>query len=138
MPRPKTPLAKARLTGADRKHPDRFRARSEPKTSGAEIGKPPTYLDKEARAVWQELARDLGWLVREDRFALETACLAIAQVRAMHRKCEPITAALLSAMNASLGKLGASPADRSKVQAAPPEDDDDPFAAFDAAPEYFS
>ncbi len=138
MPRPRTPLAKARLTGADRKDPDRFRDRAEPKTSKAPVGKPPAYLAKEAKAVWQELARDLGWLVREDRFALESACLAIAQVRTMHKVGEPVTGALFAAMNSALGKLGASPADRSKVNATPPEDDDDPFAAFDAAPGYFS
>lgn len=138
MPRPRTPLAKARLTGADRKDPDRFRDRAEPKTSKAPVGKAPAYLDKEAKAVWSELARDLGWLVLEDRAALEVASLAVGQVRKMHRAGEPITGALFAAMNASLGKLGASPADRSKVNATPPEDDDDPFAAFDAAPGYFS
>jgi phage terminase small subunit len=125
------------MTGADQKHPDRFRGRAEPKTSKAPVGNPPAYLDKEGKAVWQELARDLGWLVREDRFALESACLAIAQVRALHRAGEPVTAALFAAMNASIGKLGASPADRSKVNATPPDDDDDPFAQFDSAAEYF-
>jgi phage terminase small subunit len=56
----------------------------------------------------------------------------------MHRAGEPITGALFAAMNTALGKLGASPADRSKVNSAPPEDDDDPFARFDPAREYFS
>lgn len=138
MPRPRTPLAKARLTGADAKHPERFKTRAEPRTSRDPVGKPPAYLDKEARAVWSELARDLGWLVREDRHALEAACLAIGQVRTMHRAGELITGALFAAMNTALGKLGASPADRSKVNSAPPEDDDDPFAKFDKAAEYFS
>jgi len=138
MPRPRTPLAKARLTGEAAKRPERFRDRSEPRTSGAPVGTPPAYLDKEARAVWHELARDLGWLVAEDRFALEAASLAIGQVRAMHRAGEPVTGALFSAMNTALGKLGASPADRSKVTARAPDDDADPFAAFDVAPAYFS
>jgi phage terminase small subunit len=138
MPRPRTPLAKAKLTGADAKHPERFKGRSEPRTSKAPVGKPPAYLDAEARAVWSELARDLGWLVREDRHALEAAALAVGQVRTMHRAGEPITGALFAAMNTALGKLGASPADRSKVNSAPPEDDDDPFARFDPAREYFS
>jgi phage terminase small subunit len=138
MPRPRTPLAKAKLTGADAKHPDRFKNRSEPRTSKAPVGKPPSYLDAEARAVWSELARDLGWLVKEDRFALEAASLAVGQVRTMHKAQEPITGALFAAMNTALGKLGASPADRSKVNATPPEDDDDPFAKFDPAREYFS
>jgi len=138
MPRPRTPRSKAALTGADKANPKRFRDRAEPRTSGAAIGAPPAYLDGEARAVWEELAANLGWLVREDRAALEAASLAVGQVRAMHRKGEIVTGALFSAMNTSLGKLGASPADRSKINSAPPEDDDNPFAQFDPAGQYFS
>lgn len=138
MPRPRTPRSKAALTGADKANPQRFRDRAEPRTSGAAIGAPPGYLDKEARAVWEELAANLAWLVREDRAALEAASLAVGQVRAMHRKGEPVTGALFSAMNTALGKLGASPADRSKVNTGAPEDSDNPFAQFDPAGQYFS
>jgi len=138
MPRPRTPLAKARLTGEAAKRPERFRDRSEPRTSRQPVGDPPAHFDKEARAVWQELARDLGWLVAEDRFALEAASLAVGQVRTMHRSGEVVSGALLSAMNTAIGKLGASPTDRSKVAARAPDDDADPFAAFDVAPAHFS
>ncbi|MDT6940722.1 hypothetical protein RI570_11245 [Brucella pseudogrignonensis] len=40
MPRPQTPLAKAALTGADKKDPQRYRDRSNPKASGRGIEKP--------------------------------------------------------------------------------------------------
>lgn len=130
MPRPQTPLAKAKLTGADAKDPQRFRNRSEPKTSKVSVGKPPAYFQKEAKAVWAELVSDLGWLVREDRPALESACLAIAQVRVMHKVGEPITGAMFAAMNTAIGKLGASPTDRAKVFQEPDDDDDDEFAQF--------
>lgn len=130
MPRQQTPLAKAKLTGADAKNPQRFRNRSEPKTSKAPVGKPPAYFDKEAKAVWAELVADLGWLVKEDRVALESACLAIGQVRSMHKACEPITGAMFAAMNTAIGKLGASPTDRAKVFQEAEDEDDDPFAAF--------
>lgn len=138
MPRPRTPLAKAKLTGADAKHPDRFRDRSEPVTKGRPVGNPPGYMNKEAATAWRELARTLGWLEVEDRGAVEVAALAIGQVRTMHKVGEPVTAALFSAMNTALGKLGATPADRSKVSTGAPEDDDDPFAQFDRSRRYFT
>lgn len=130
MPRQQTPLARAKLTGADAKNPQRFRNRSDPTTSKAPVGNPPAYLAKEAKAVWRDLACNLGWLVKEDRFALESACLAIAQVRTMHRAGDPITGAMFAAMNVAIGKLGASPTDRSKVFQEPDDDDDDEFAQF--------
>ena len=131
MPNPKTPLSKAVLTGAAAKNPQRFRDRSEPKTSGQPIGKAPKHLGKTASTVWRELAGDLGWLEREDRVALELTSVALGQVRDCLALGEPVTASLLAAANTALGKLGACPADRSKVQVAPAEDDFDPFAAFE-------
>lgn len=130
MPRPLTPLAKAKLTGAAAQHPERFKKRSEPKTSKKPVGQPPAYLDSEAKAVWAELAKDLGWLVREDRVALEAASLAIGQVRAMHKAGEPVTGAMFSAMNTAIGKLGAAPTDRAKVFQDAEDETDDPFAKF--------
>lgn len=131
MPNPQTPLAKAKLTGADAKNPQRFRGRSEPKTSKQPVGNPPSYFDKEAKAVWKEFVANLGWLEREDRMALEGACVAVAQMRAMHREGS-VTASMLAAVNTAVGKLGASPTDRGKVfQASEGDEPDDPFAAFD-------
>ena len=130
MPRPRTPLAKARLTGEAAKRPERFRDRANPATKGKPVGDPPAYMDREAKAVWRELARKLGWLEVEDRLALESAALAAGQVRTLHKAGEVVTGALLSAMNVALGKLGASPADRSKVHVTDDDEADDPFAKF--------
>ena len=130
MPNPHTPLAKAKLTGANAKNPQRFRGRSEPKTSKQPVGNPPAYFDKTAKAIWKEFVADLGWLEREDRKALEGACVAIAQMRAMYVE-GGVTASMLAAVNTAVGKLGASPTDRSKVfQAGEDEDGDDPFSKF--------
>lgn len=131
MPNPQTPLAKAKLTGADAKNPQRFRGRSEPKTSKKPVGNPPSYFDKEAKAVWKEFSASLGWLEEEDRMALEGACVAVAQVRRMYVD-GGVTASMLAAMNTAVGKLGASPTDRGKVfQSSDDGDPDDPFADFD-------
>jgi|AntRauTorcE11898_2_1112593.scaffolds.fasta_scaffold05951_2 phage terminase small subunit len=130
MPRPKTPTAKARLTGADKKHPDRFKNRAEPATQGRPIGEPLAYMDKEAKAAWRELARNLGWLEIEDRGAVEVASLAMGALRATVKAGELPTAALVSASRQALAALGATPADRSKVHVSGDDDTDDPFARF--------
>lgn len=132
MPNPQTPLAKAKLTGAMAKNPQRFRDRSAPASSGASIGKPPAYLGKRAKAVWSEFVDQLGWLEFEDRMALESASVAIGQMRELVAAGEVINGAMFSAINTAIGKLGASPTDRGKVFQVPDEDDkDDPFARFD-------
>ncbi len=130
MPRPRTPEAKAKLTGADRKHPDRFRNRSEPKQSGKPVGKPPAYMSKECKGAWQDFVSELGWLQWEDRGALENAALCRGQIREIAMAGDPIPASMLAAMNTAIGKLGASPTDRSKVFQPKDDDEDDPFAKF--------
>lgn len=132
MPRPRTSEAKARLTGADKVNPERFRERREPKASGKPVGSPPAHLNATAKAVWKEMASSLGWLQDEDRHALECAATAIGQMRTMVKNGDPVTAAILAAVNTSIGKLGASPTDRSKVfSPEEPPEEDDPFSAFD-------
>ncbi|MCK0151087.1 hypothetical protein MWU54_13685 [Marivita sp. S6314] len=131
MPTPKNAIAKARLTGADKKDPQRYRDRKEPRTSGQPVGNPPDYLQANARAVWCELTGALGWLIREDRAAVELASVALGQVREFVKAGEPVPASLMAASNTALGKLGATPADRAKVEMPADENDDkDPWAQF--------
>ena len=130
MPNQKAPLAKARLTGADKANPQRYRDRKEPATSGQPVGDAPAYMDREAKAAWRELAKALGWLAREDRHAVEVAALAIGQVRTMSKAGEPVTAALVSASRQALAALGATPADRSKIHVTDDDEANDPFAKF--------
>jgi phage terminase small subunit len=132
MPNHKTPLAKARLTGADKANPQRFRDRSEPATSGEPLGAPPAHLSKEAKAVWREAAGIMGWLVAEDRLALEIAANAVAAIRETVKAGEPVRAAQLTAARQALASLGATPADRSKIHIPGDGGEDDPFAQFDA------
>jgi phage terminase small subunit len=131
MARPQTPLAKAKLTGQDKKHPDRFKKRSEPKLSGAPVGNPPAHLSKSAKQVWKEAVSDMGWLTREDRLALENLSNAVGQARDLVKLGELIPASMLAAINTAIGKIGASPTDRGKVfQQTNDEDEDDPFKRF--------
>lgn len=127
MPRPQTPLAKAKLTGADKKDPKRFSGRSDPATSGKPVGNPPGHLSKSAANVWREAAKSMGWLVEEDRFALEVMAIAVGAIRDAG---DQVTASMISAANTAIGKVGASPVDRSKVFQKASEPEEDEFEKF--------
>jgi len=123
MPRPRTPRALAALTGADKQHPGRYAARSEPK--GEPLGAPPAGLTPGQRAVWRQLAGELPWLTRSDR-----SMLALAARLADKVDNDPLCPlAAFTQLRLCLSSLGATPVDRSKVNAAA-DDDDDPAAAF--------
>ncbi len=132
MPNPRTPLARAKLTGADQKHPERYRDRSEPVTSDQPVGDPPAYLGEDAATVWKEAADVMGWLVREDRLALEIAANAVAAIRETAKAGDIVKAAQLTAARQALSSLGGTPVDRSKIHIPDDPDEDDPFAIFDA------
>lgn len=127
MARPRTPAAKAALTGADKHDPQRFRGRSEPKTSGRKVGKPPSYLAPMARKAWDTFIDELPWLTYEDRPALEV----VSNMRARIMAAEPdLTASFYGNYRMALSSLGATPVDRSKVYQPPQDDDDDEFSRF--------
>jgi hypothetical protein len=62
-----------------------------------------------------------------DRAILASA--SILQIRV--QEATEINVALLREYRATLGCLGATPVDRSRIQWSPPEDENDPFAVFD-------
>lgn len=132
MPRPQTPLAKAALTGADKKDPQRFRNRKNPALSGQGPGKPPAYLPDLAKTAWKTFVTEIGWLVQEDRPLLEAAALARARIMSG----EPdLPASFFGNYRMMLSSLGATPVDRAKVSPAGDDEPDDPFAAFDGVPQ---
>lgn len=132
MPRPRNPLAKAVLTGADRKDPQRYRGRAEPAASGRPLGPPPGYLPATAMEAWATFADELGLLVHEDRAALEVASLTRARI--MAGGTDDLPAAFFAAYRSTLAALGATPTDRSRVHRPQEGDEHDPFASFGAGP----
>ena len=125
MPRPKTPIAKAKLTGAYEKHPERYRGRNEPQGL-AELGEPPDYLSETQKEAWIAFAEELPWLVYSDRALLESACILRARVR----EEDVVTASLLRELRLHVSALGGCPTNRSNIQV--PDDDagDDTWAQF--------
>lgn len=127
MARQKNPLAKARLTGADRKDPQRYRHRSEP-DGGGPVGDPPDYLTEDAQKVWRLFQMELPWLKRSDRAALE--CISTLRARIMMGG-EPPTSAMIRELRASLSSLGATPVSRQNVGHVEGDNMPDPFAFLD-------
>lgn len=128
MARPRTPAAKAALTGADKHDPGRFKPRSEPKASGRAVGEPPAYLSAQAKKAWAVFVDELPWLTFEDRGALEIVSIMRGQI--MTGLSAQTPASFFGNYRMALSSLGATPVDRSKVYQPPQDDEDDEFDQF--------
>ena len=126
MARPRTPTAKAELTGAVAKDPQRFRDRFKPEAEQP-VGGPPSFMTAKEKKAWQDFVSRWSWLTASD----EPALVALVQLRALiEDPKEQKTAALYTAYRLAIGEFGGTPVSRSKVHAPGGEDDDDPFAKF--------
>lgn len=124
MAKPRTPTMKAHLTGAALRNAGRYVGRAI--ASGAtDIGQPPDCLTPAQADAWQAFVTELPWLNSGHRAVLQIAAVLRARLIA-----DPdMGVAALSAYSAVLSKLGATPADESRV-AMPEPVDDDPAEQF--------
>lgn len=122
----KLPLALARITGADRKNPSRYRGSSEPSSSGG-VGDPPAHLSASAKRAWRSFRNELPWLQRSDRFILASASLLRAR---FEDQDELPSAAFIREYRATLSVIGATPVDRQRLGWSPPDDEDHPLEKF--------
>lgn len=129
MAHPRTPLAKAALTGVANHNPQRFRPRREPKASGRPLGDPPEYMNAFAKRAWAIFADELPWLTYEDRGSVEI--VSMMRARIIEGDTENMSASFFGTYRMALSSLGATPVDKTKVYLPPEKDDDDPFSAFD-------
>jgi hypothetical protein len=140
MPRPRTPLAKAKATGRTAHDPKRYKDRKDPNSKP--LGRPSRHLTAIARECWEAFKVELPWLTEGDRALVESA----SRLRAVlwtadvtedddGETIEPLSLdAIIKTANAlrlCLTQMGATPADRTKI-AAPPTDGEekDPAAEF--------
>lgn len=119
MSRPRLPAAKAKVTGAAIKDPQRHKNRADPKT--ALIGPAPKHLSKSAQKAWALFVNELPWLTASDGALLEIA----ARVRGELADGGDVGVTKLSMYQSVLSKLGASPVDRSKVMVPDGEDEEE-------------
>lgn len=117
----RTPQLKAAVTGTADRNPQRFADRKEPKV--AELGGPSVFLDEFGKSAWESFKRELPWLAESDRALVEIA----ASVRGRLIGGEDVGITALSMLQSILSKMGASPADRSKVSAPDDDTEEDEF-----------
>ena len=121
MANPRTPVAKAKATGAAMKNPGRHKARSDPKSTP--LGDPSIFLDEFGRQAWEGYRRELPWLMEADRSLVEIA----SSVRGRLLSGGEVGVTALSMLQSILSKMGGSPADRSKVTTGDDEPQEDEF-----------
>jgi hypothetical protein len=119
LPRARIPKARALVEGKDLVHPERHRRRNEP--TAAPLGKPPKWMSQEQAVVWRTFEGEAPWLNYSHRGLVEIATV----VRARLASGEDVGVQALGLLRLSLGSMGLTPTDASKVNWAPEEPEDD-------------
>ena len=131
MAPPRKPSNVLALKGSFKKDPKRGAAREhEPEPVGV-IGDPPAYLEASEKSCWNEIVKmcHAGSLCAADSLIVEHGARVLAALRS-----NPIyeDVKLMVRLEATLGKLGLTPADRSKVQVVKAKEVENPYAKFKA------
>jgi len=124
MPRPRTPEAKARATGAALIHAGRYKDRKAPKAYP--LGKAPDFLTGNALVAWEGFKRELPWLTEGHRALVEVA----SNLRGRLIDGGEVGISALNLLQVCLSKLGATPTDETKLSL--PDDGDQADSMFDA------
>jgi hypothetical protein len=114
---PRTPLAKAKATGRTVNNPGRFKDRKE--HPSRPLGKPSTHLKGTALECWESFKREVTWLMERDRTIVETASLARASLID-----NGYDAKVASQLLSCLSRMGATPADATRVHVTKDEEAD--------------
>jgi len=112
------PVELARLKGADKKNPQRYRGEV-PKHSDP-VGEPPAHLSDKAQAAWQELVAKCipGVLTKADELPLEMLANLLAEYR---EDPHGFPTSRWTALWAAFGKFGMTPSDRRTLAVEKPE-----------------
>ncbi len=121
MPNNRTPVAKAQITGTAAKNPQRHEGRKEP--AGRSLGDASQFLNQHGCEAWEGFKRELPWLMESDRSIVEVC----AHVRGQLLAGEEVGVTKLSMYQSTLSKLGATPADRTRIAMSDDDADDDEF-----------
>jgi len=127
MANPRTPTAKAKVSGAAIKNPQRHKTRADPKV--VDLGKASSFLKGGALAAWDGFKRELPWLTEADRGLVEIASM----IRGRFMDGEDVGVSAINQLRMCLAQMGATPADRSKITV-PDGDDSDPADKFFGRP----
>lgn len=116
MPRPRTPLKKAKITGQATKHAEVFSKRKEPKSSL--LGEPSLYMHEVKNSenqlkAWAAFKKEIPWLNESDRALVEIAC----NLRARMFTGEDVGVQAIAALRQCISSMGGTPSDLSRVSA---------------------
>lgn len=126
MARPRTPKAKATVTGQAAVRRKKFEGRNEPNvTDGA--GEPFEWLGANAQRAWREIVSEVPWLNASHRGFLAIA----ANIRGRMIAGDDVGVQALNLLRQCYGQMGATPADASKAGVKPDgEGNEDPADEF--------
>lgn len=129
MARPRTPKAKAKVTGQAAVRRKKFEARAEPKIDDA-IGEPPSWIvdtnECKARTAWKTMSAEIPWLNSSHRALMEIASC----IRGRLIAGGDVGVQALNLLRQCLGQMGATPADASKAGVTPDGEAQDPADEF--------
>jgi hypothetical protein len=123
MPRPRTPQAKAEASGANLINPGRFEGRKGPKRTRP-LGEPYVVMTDAQKNAWAEFQAELPWLHSGHRTLVRMACVYVARMDEGELGVQA-----MNSLSSILSKLGATPADETKVNHAD-SDEAEPEDAF--------
>lgn len=107
MARHRTPRAKAEVSGASLKNPQRYRGGYYVVTP---IGEPHEQMTEAQKAVWYELREEMPWLNGAHRTLLRLTCILVVKMNEGE-----LGVSATHALSSLLSKLGATPVDQTKV-----------------------
>jgi hypothetical protein len=129
MARPRTPKAKAEVTGQATVRRKKFEERHEPVVTD-DLGDPPEWImdtdTNKAREAWQTLRKDIPWLNSSHRILVATASNILGRMIAG----QDCGVQAMNLLRQCLGQMGATPADASKAGAKPDGESKDPADEF--------
>jgi hypothetical protein len=123
------PAAKADVSGAAIKNPQRHKARNVPKGTRS-LGQPYARMTPGQAEAWEEFREELPWLNSAHRALLQLACV----LRDRLNNDPEMGVNALSAYSSILSKLAATPVDETKVGTPDGEDEDPADQFFRARP----
>jgi hypothetical protein len=125
MARPRTPKAKAKVTGQDTVRRKKFAERAEPLIND-NIGEPFYWLNEWAQKAWLEIVTEIPWLNSSHRGHLAIA----ASIRGRMMTGDEVGVQALNLLRQCYGQMGATPADASKAGVKPDDESEDPANEF--------
>ena len=132
MAPPRKPTNVLALTGAFKRNPKRGSARANEPEPVGDVGDAPAHLNASERACWVAIAGMCheNSLCRADRLIIEHAARILSALRA---STDYADTKMMVRFETVLGKLGLTPADRSRVQIGTRQKVMNPFEKFSPA-----